>query len=116
MIIAIDFDQTIAHTCYPEPPNYIIDGAKDAIKQLNDAGHTLILWTCRSAEYETEAWEFCKANGLHFHYMNANTTENLELYGRDNRKVYADVYIDDKNIGGLPSWGKIVEMIKEMNR
>ena len=26
-------------------------------------------------------------------------------------KVVADVYIDDKNLGGLPEWGTIYEMI-----
>ena len=26
-------------------------------------------------------------------------------------KVIADIYIDDKNLGGLPDWGTIYEMI-----
>ena len=29
------------------------------------------------------------------------------------RKLKADMFIDDRNLGGLPDWGVIYEMIKE---
>ena len=31
---------------------------------------------------------------------------------KDSRKVNADIYIDDRNVGGLPDWGVIYQMIK----
>ena len=29
----------------------------------------------------------------------------------DSRKIDVDLFIDDRNIGGLPSWGEIYQMI-----
>ncbi len=47
----------------------------------------------------TEAVELAKSVGIDFDYVNENTRENLAMYGgRDNRKIYADEYIDDKAI------------------
>ena len=43
-----------------------------------------------------QAVQWCEEFGLEFDKVNRNTDEILEKYGSDSRKIYADVYIDDK--------------------
>lgn len=95
MIIAVDFDGTLAFTDYPKiicPVDMVIDYCKSC-KRL---GHTLILWTCRHGKELEEAVEWCEQQGLMFDYINENPPDRVAIYG-DSRKVYADVYIDDHN-------------------
>ena len=46
-----------------------------------------------------EAVQWCNKYNLNFTCVNANTASNLAEYGTDPRKVYADVYIDDRAYG-----------------
>ncbi len=97
MIIAVDFDGTLAVTDYPK----IIRPIKEVIhfcRVERAMGHTLILWTCRHGKELEEAVEWCKEQGLTFDYINENPPERIAIYG-DCRKVYADVYLDDHNLG-----------------
>ena len=113
MIIAIDFDGTICNSNYPalgEPMPHAIE----SVRELHQAGHFLILWTCRQGEQLNEALQWCKQNGLSFHAVNDHNPDNLKFFGGvGGKKVYADVYIDDKNIGGFPGWECAMELIKE---
>ena len=96
MIIAVDFDGTLAVTDYPKiikPINRVIHFCKTQQK----LGATLILWTCRHGEALDEAVKWCKKQGLEFDYINENPPEKIAVYG-DSRKVYADMYLDDHNI------------------
>jgi hypothetical protein len=93
MIIAVDFDGTLAVTDYPtiiKPIKYVIKFCK----MVKHNGHTLILWTCRHGKELDEAVEWCKEQGLTFDYINENPPDKIAIYG-DCRKVYADLYIDD---------------------
>ncbi len=95
-IIAVDFDGTLFTDEYPEV-GYPIWSVINYCKEQKDKGAILILWTCRNGEDLTEAVELAKSVGIDFDYVNENTRENLAMYGgRDNRKIYADEYIDDK--------------------
>ena len=97
-IIAVDFDGTLVTDEYPhigKPIWNVINWCKE--QQL--LGNTLILWTCRSGRELDEAIALCNEVDLHFDYVNCNTIENLMKYGkRDTRKIYADIYLDDKSI------------------
>lgn len=97
-IIAVDFDGTLFTDEYPEtgkPIWKVINYCKE--QQRN--GAILILWTCRNGNDLLEAVELCREVGLVFDYVNENTRENLARFGGiDNRKIYADIYIDDKAI------------------
>ena len=44
-----------------------------------------------------EAVEWCRKWELEFDAVNENLPEIIERYGSDGRKIYADVYIDDKS-------------------
>lgn len=110
MIIAIDFDGTICRGKFPN-----IDGeqpyAKQSMKQLKDDGHYIIINTCRSGKQLLEAINWLLQQGIPFHRVNDNEPTNVALYGNNSRKVYAHIYIDDKQVGGLPSWLEIYEQI-----
>ena len=112
MIIAVDFDGTIVEHRYPaigpEKP-----GAIRVLRQLAAEGHRLILWTVREGEPLDDAVAFCRSKGLHFDSINSNTPQNAVMDGYKPLpgKVKADVYIDDRNLGGLPPWDDIYEQI-----
>jgi hypothetical protein len=97
MIIAVDFDGILCEDAFPAigKPNYRVISA---VRQLIDAGHDVILWTSRIHGKLTEAVQWCEDYGLHFCAVNDNAPANVERYGTNPRKVYADIYIDDRSI------------------
>lgn len=64
-------------------------------------GNKIILWTCRVGERLQEAVEWCKQYGLEFDAVNENLPETIEYWDGESRKVFADVYIDDKSVNKL---------------
>jgi hypothetical protein len=111
MVIAVDFDGTIVEHRYPAiGPE--LPFAIDTLRQLAAEGHRLILWTVREGQYLDEAIEFCRSRGLEFYAVNRDyPEEEQERNNRFTRKLKADLWIDDRNLGGLPDWGTIYEMI-----
>ncbi len=107
LIIAVDFDGTIVEDRYPQVGSAKIF-AFETLKELQNKGHRLILWTYRSGEKLDEAVEFCKKNDLEFYAVN-NSYPEEKYKGRVSRKINADVFIDDRNVGGLPGWGEIYQ-------
>ena len=89
MIIAVDFDGTIVEHRYPQIGEEI-PFAVETLKMLVQDRHKLILWSVREGELLEEA-----VNNPHF-----------------SRKLKADIFIDDRNLGGLPDWGTMYRMIK----
>jgi hydroxymethylpyrimidine pyrophosphatase-like HAD family hydrolase len=109
MIIAVDFDGTIVEHEYPKigKPKLF---AFETLKALQDRGDQLILWTYRSGKELDEAVEFCKNNGIEFYAVNKNYPE--EVYDDSiSRKVLADIYIDDRNIGGFMEWSEVWQLL-----
>ena len=95
--MAVDFDGTLCQDKYPEigePKEDIIE----LVKSYQRQGWRLILWTCRTDEYLEAAVNWCKEHGLVFDAVNTNIPEVKALFGGDTRKVFADKYLDDKNI------------------
>lgn len=111
MIIAVDFDGTIVEHEYPKIGREI-PFAIDTLKMLIKDRHTLILWSVREGELLDEAIEWCRARGVEFYATNKDypeeTKEGNPIYSR---KLKADMFIDDRNVGGLPDWGTIYRMI-----
>ncbi|MDR3218101.1 MAG: hypothetical protein LBU22_03835 [Dysgonamonadaceae bacterium] len=110
MVIAVDFDGTIVEHAYPKIGK-AIPFAIDVLKKLQEEEHhTLILWTVREGEFLQEALDYCKKQGFEFFAANRNYPE--EIVAESPRKLAADLFIDDKNLGGIPDWGIIYQMIK----
>lgn len=97
MIYAVDFDGTLCVDRYPEigEPR---PGVIDFVKSEQTRGAKLILWTCRSGTDLDAAVKWCAAHGLTFDAVNENLPENIARHNNDCRKVYADRYIDDRNL------------------
>ena len=115
MIIAVDFDGTIVEHCYPaigpEKPFAI-----DTLKYLCAQRHKLILWTVREGRLLDEAVAYCKSRGLEFYAVNRNYPEEKPTHEGYSRKLQADLFIDDRNLGGLPDWGEIYRMLSGEDR
>lgn len=113
MIIAIDFDGTICRnkdTEIGDPMPLAIE----SIKELRERGHDLILWTCRQGEQLEEAVRWCEEHGIPFDLVNEHEPNNLRAFGGvAGNKVFANIYIDDRNLGDFPGWERAVELIKE---
>lgn len=94
-IIAVDFDGTLVTNKFPEIGE-IRQPLWAAIRQAQLNGSKLILWTSRTAEYLDAAVKFCKEHGLEFDAVNENISE-VKAVGWNARKVFANIYIDDRN-------------------
>jgi hypothetical protein len=111
MTIAVDFDGTIVEHDYPKIGKPIPFAFEVLRKLHREEHHKLILWTMREGRLLQEAVDYCAKNGVYFYAHNKNYPEE-EFQDGDPRKIAADIYIDDRNIGGLPDWGTIYNMIK----
>ncbi len=109
LIIAVDFDGTIVSDAYPQigKPQLF---AFETLKRLQNDGHRLILWTYRHGSKLKEAVTFCKENGIEFYAVNSSFP-NEEYNGKESRKIAADLFIDDRNIGGFIGWGKVYQTL-----
>lgn len=111
MVIGVDFDGTIVEHEYPRIGKPI-PFAIDVLKRLEADGHTLILWTVRTGALLQEAIDYCESQGLTFYAHNRNFPEEEFDEEKISRKISTDIFIDDRNIGGLPDWGHIYQVIK----
>jgi hypothetical protein len=110
-IISIDFDGTIVENAYPDIGT-LKKGAKEVINRLCDEGFVILINTCRTAMYEAGVYRFMAENDIKYHFINCNLPSQIEYFGMDCRKLSADIYIDDKQLGGIPDdWEVIYELI-----
>lgn len=109
LTIAVDFDGTIVQDAYPEIGKPMLF-AFETLKMLQEKRHRLILWTYRSGKRLDEAVEFCRSNGIEFYAVNKSYPEE-EYDNSISRKINADLFIDDRNVGGFPGWGEVYQMI-----
>lgn len=112
MTIAVDFDGTIVEHKYPAIGEEI-PFAVDTLKALQRDHHKLILWSVREGHLLDEAVQWCHERGVDFYAINRDypeeTTDNNPHFSR---KLKVDLFIDDRNLGGLPDWGTIYDMVK----
>lgn len=110
LTIAVDFDGTIVTHEYPRIGKEIPFAIDTLLKIQKDFQACLILWTVREGKELEEAVQFCLNRGLEFYAINNNYPEEKKD-DKQPRKLKADVFIDDRNLGGLPDWGVIYQMI-----
>lgn len=109
MIIAVDFDGTIVENRLPKIGAEIPHAVECIIRLQKEEQHQIILWTVREGDLLEEALDWCKQRGLVFYAANKNFPEDKTL---GTRKLKADLYIDDLNLGGIPDWELIYRMVK----
>ncbi len=112
--IAIDFDGTIVEDKYPSVGEPILF-AFDTLKRLQDDGHRLILWTYRFGKQLKEAVQLCKSEGIEFYAINSSYPGEEFKQEIMSRKINVDIFIDDRNFGGFPGWGKVYSTVSAKN-
>lgn len=111
--IAVDFDGTIVEHRYPEIGKEL-PFATETLRTLIKEHHRLILWSVREGRLLQDAIDWCHERGVDFWAVNRDYPEEEENKNNHfSRKIKADYFIDDRNIGGLPDWGQIYRMISE---
>lgn len=83
-IYAIDFDNTLAITRFPEiiaPNKKMVAFAKTVKAQ----GHKIILWTSRAGADLENAVEWCRLQGLVFDAVNEPLPEQIKRWGNHRR-------------------------------
>lgn len=111
LIIAVDFDGTIVEDRYPEIGKPMLF-AIDTLKKMQADGHRLILWTYRSGRKLQEAVDFMKGHGIEFYAVNRSFPEEPDsLDENTSRKIAADLFVDDRNLGGFPGWGAVYQTL-----
>ena len=108
MIIAVDFDGTIVEHKYPQIGRPI-PFAIETLIQLQKEKHQLVLWSVREGELLQEAINYCSELGLTFYSANAHYPEEVSVTPR---KLNAHMFIDDRDLGGLPDWGVIYKAVQ----
>lgn len=95
---AIDFDGTIAYDAYPNIGR-LIPGAKETMLKIKELGGEIVIWTCRTDQWATDAVNFLNMHNIPYDKFNKPFDEHVNIYGGDNsRKIYADCYIDDRSL------------------
>ena len=113
LTIAVDFDGTIVENRYPEIGKPILFAVETLLK-LQEEGHNLILWTYRTGISLEEAVNFCRKKGINFYAVNKSYPE--EIFDTSlSRKIQADYFVDDRNIGGLMGWGEVYQTLNNIS-
>lgn len=101
-IVAVDFDGTLVENKFPELGEPYMK-VFNKILELQKNGAKIILWTCRSDRHLEEAIDLCDRLGLHFDAVNDNLPETKAAFGGNVRKIFANIYIDDRAVFFDPS-------------
>lgn len=93
-VIAVDFDGTVVTHEYP----YVGEdaGAVPVLQELVGRGYRLILLTMRSGKLLDEAVSWFRERKIPLYAVNENPQQRSWTASP---KVYADLYIDDSNLG-----------------
>ena len=112
MVIAVDFDGCITDKNEFPSIGKFKEHAIDAIKNIQNHGIRVILWTCREGPYLDDARLALNNAGV---FLNGY---NYSPYQLQSRKIVADVYIDDKNVFMVDDvdWYKIEEYVLKLGK
>ncbi len=107
LTLAIDFDGTIVSHAYPnigEP----IKNAKEVMDRLMERGHKIVIWTARNGKDLEKVRNWLIKNKYHFECINKNI---INAPYRPWPKIYCDLFIEDRNVGGLLPWLIVEEIV-----
>ena len=94
-VIAVDFDGCLCKNAWPYvgEPNWDVI---EKVKQEQNNGASIILWTCRDGQLLEDAKKACKEWGIKLAAANESLLKWREAWGNDTRKIGATEYWDDK--------------------
>ena len=100
LVFAVDFDGTIVDHAFPEigreKPHAI-----GTLKALQEAGHKVIIYTCRRPPYVGPIIEWMLDRGFRPDAINKNLSH---LPTNHPSKILAHVYIDDRSFPPFTDW------------
>lgn len=89
---AFDFDGTIVENKFPEIGE-IISGQAERLNELwENLANIIIIWSCRSGDYENQMRAFLLKHKIPFDFINENP-----VFNTGSPKVFAHTYYDDRN-------------------
>jgi hypothetical protein len=88
-VVAVDLDGTILHEGYPAMGKPI-DGVKEQLEALRALGWKIVVWTVRNDNKGVT--EHLKKHGIPFDHINENPYNPQP----ESRKIFADVYVDNR--------------------
>lgn len=98
IVIAVDYDGALTYVDeYPKTGH--LD--HELVRMLTNArgyGAKIILWTNREGKELQAALEQLSLTKLKFDAINDNLPELISIRGRNPRKIWADIYLDDKAV------------------
>lgn len=107
-IILKDYDGEFEFGEFGEPK----ENAKWGIGCLMEMGYEIVVWTCRG---NVEAViKYLEKHEIPYDYVNYHPLGHLKA--NVSRKVYADVYIDDRGLNCPTEWVEIVELIRDIEQ
>jgi hypothetical protein len=111
--VAFDFDGTLfkegSWPCAGAP----IEDTINALKMLHEHGVGIIIWTLRTenrVEFD-EMMNALRAFNVPFDEINKSMDYCTDYWKHNPRKVDADMFVDDRNVGGVPSARAIVKEV-----
>lgn len=112
--IAVDFDGVLATIKEFPLLGDPIPGASRVLNKVVKKGGKIAIWTCRSGSDVPKVKEFLEKNNIPYHKFNENFDEIVEVFKDDSRKIFCDVYIDDRSIHCKKiDWLEIEELLFE---
>ena len=109
LIIACDFDDTLAKLEKDYIPKTLLPNAKEVINWASEKGCYVIIWTVRNGEMLQSMIDFLKTNGIKYDAINENYPQ---LGIETSRKIYYDLIIDDRGLCDI-NWLEIKKIIKK---
>lgn len=111
LTLSLDFDGVICSNQYPQC-GVLLKGS-EAIRDWYKT-HTIIISTCRTGRYADAARNYLAHHDIPYHYFNENSAGRIQQYGTDTRKISADLYVDDRVVGGFRGWKPIIAEVKKL--
>ena len=111
-VVAVDLDDTILHDEFPGMGKPI-DGMREQLQAVRELGWKIAIWTVRNEDKEVA--ERLKKYQIPFDFINENP------YGPPNgsRKIYADLYLDNRALtfdGNTKNLARKIVEFKPWNR
>lgn len=119
MIVAIDFDDTIAKSNFPAIGDEI-PGATETIRDFQRNGIKCILWTCRNNGALEDAVTWLKEREVVFDAVNDQVPTDFSRKFGWTRKIFAHCYVDDRGLDTIfntgINWDDVKYKVYELKR
>lgn len=110
-VVAVDLDGTIlefdgwkGHYWFGEPTR----GAREALTELKRRGYVIVVWTTR--KNVSDVARVLDSYGIPFDFINENPYQPPDC----GRKIFADVYVDDRAVEFRGDWDYVLRRIEEV--